>query len=148
MRNDHRGLFFRSIVLTSAVVLAASARRLSAQASPCLTTEPGASHYLSFVRGSYTSFGADSTLWQAGGSPFSTDSAAITLVTDSTTCASAVTAYNAHYDLAGETAARALLVVRVGTSGYVTIDPGDRAGEWIQATYWDANWAFKTRGPL
>ena len=140
--------WFRTGVFAAVVSLASGAGRLAGQVSSCLTAEPDASNYISVLLGSYTAFGADSTLWLAGGSPFSTDSAAITLVTDSSTCALAVAAYNVHYNLAGGTAVPALFVVRVGTTGYVTIDPNDRAGEWIQATYWDSNWAFKTRGPL
>jgi hypothetical protein len=114
------------------------------QSSPCLSAQPTAGNFIHSLRRHYAQIGADSTAWKANGTPYATGSA-ITLVTDSTTCASALDAYNTASGRAGtEDAATQVYVARIGTTGYVVTTTQGATGDWLTFYYFDNDWHFKT----
>jgi hypothetical protein len=116
---------------------------LLGQSNPCLTAEPRAEAFINGLRQQYEDIGADSTAWQAHGAPFATGSA-ITLVTDSTTCAAALTAYNTASGRAGtDDAATQVYVARIGTTEYVVMTTQRASGEWVTLYFFDSDWHLK-----
>jgi len=117
---------------------------LQGQTSPCLTAQPRAGNFIYGLRKQYSRVGADSIGWKANGIPYATGSA-ITLVSDSTTCAAALNAYNTTAASEGSThTATQVYVARIGTSGYVVMTTQFAVGEWTVWYYFDNDWNLKT----
>lgn len=89
------------------------------------------------------SYDAMDTVWmKSQGLPYATPDA-ITLVTQSSTCKSAVAAYN---QAAGITPLLAsVYVAKLGKKGYVVMNPKDHAGDYQAMWVFDAQWAMKRR---
>jgi hypothetical protein len=136
-----RDLLTGSVSLLAALVVAVACRPPAAlgQSPVCSTAEPGASLLIGGLRRLYENPAIDSAAWKQGGMPFARGSA-ITLVTNDSTCAAALQAYN---QLGGSPVSQ-VYVAAVGTTGYVVRAPlpgGGSAG----MTWLDSNWIFKSR---
>jgi hypothetical protein len=110
---------------------------VGAQASACRTDPDTAGVLVGRLKVAYAVM--DTTRLRAQGDPVAVPSD-IVLVTDSTTCAAGVTAYNATNGR-GVTSA---YVVALGESGFVVVDPQDRTGELLMMYVFDSQWRFKT----
>ena len=70
-----------------------------------------------------------------------TDSTTVTIATDQATCGEAGEAYHAALHGSSSPAiSRTLVVVKVGDSNYVVVDPTERAGEFGIYVVFDEQW--------
>ena len=137
----------RLLRIVAAIALAVACRPPSAlgQGGACLTSQTSADTFLSKLRKLYGRVGADSAQWKTAGFPFATGSA-ITLVSNSATCDSAVTAYNTAEGITGtQYAVSQLYVARIGTMGYVASPAQRLNSEWTTYVWFDNTWVFKQR---
>jgi hypothetical protein len=83
------------------------------------------------------------TVWmKSQGFPYATPDA-ITLVTQSSTCKSAIAAYN---KATGTTPPLAsVCVVALGKKGYVVMNPQDHTGDYQSMWVFDTRWTMKQR---
>lgn len=107
--------------LMGALMLAGAAVGAQAQSSPCLTQPDSASKFARLTSGIFRF--ADSTTAVTAGHPWAR-SANIQLVTDSTTCAAAVAAYNQLGASGTPLEATAAYVFAIGSTGYALARPG------------------------
>jgi hypothetical protein len=142
MKPEKVGMLARA----SIAMLALSCRppAVIAQSSACLSADPLASSFVSSVRALYADPRIDSTKWKSSGFPFTTG-AAISLVTDNKTCASAVKAFNQSSKRANTPqAVTQLYVARIGSTGYVVMFPQETGpGEWRTYYWFTTRWVLK-----
>lgn len=133
----------RKILMVSACWLAVTttkAAQASAQSSACRTSADTASLLVNRLKIAYAS--SDTAYLRTQGDPFAAPSA-ISLVTNSTTCKAAVSAYNKTHGLSGSSALKSAYVIALGTAGYVVVNPSETAGEYTLMFVYDAAWKFK-----
>lgn len=137
----------RLLRILAALMLVVACRPPSVlgQGGSCLTSQASADVFLGTVRKLYSQVGADSVQWKATGFPFATGSA-ITLVTSTATCDSAVTAYNTAAGTTGtQYAVSQLYVARIGTMGHVATPTKGPSNERTTYIWFNNQWDFKQR---
>jgi hypothetical protein len=121
--------------LTSVTTAPASARRAN---SICLTNQETAYVLVANLKQRILLIGDSTALARYGLVPV--DTANVTLETDDSTCAAAVSAFNqAHATIQGWMAMQDAYVVRAGPSRYVVHDQR-RASHWSDIIVFDAAW--------
>jgi hypothetical protein len=66
----------------------------------------------------------------------------VALVTDSTTCGAALSAYNAHMSTKTGQPVAAVFVVKAGTNRFAVLNPSVAVGEFIYCVIVDSTWTF------
>jgi hypothetical protein len=107
-----------------------------AENSPCRTHADTLASWLGQVKHFYGV--ADTAQLRSQGTPVTTP-ASIVAVTDSATCATAVSTYN---QLAGDSLQSAYILA-LGSQGFVVIDPSYTRGEWTVLLFYDSQWHLK-----
>lgn len=127
-----------SVALVVSFLLAtAGARDMAAQ---CRAAPDTAGMLVNGVRLAYANM--DTAFVRSQGEPVAAPSE-ITLVTNSNTCKSAVSAYNKTHGLTGASGIRSGYVVALGRAGYIVINPAQTTGEYTMMYLYNDKWVFK-----
>lgn len=128
----------RSVTLVIGVVLtSACVHGLAAQ---CRVSSDTASLYVSVLRLAYASM--DTSYLKSQGDPVAAPSD-ISLVTNSNTCDSGVSAYNKTHGLTTTSGIKSAYVIALGSNGYVVINPSQTSGEYTMMFIYGSTWAFR-----
>jgi hypothetical protein len=111
---------------------------LEAQGSYCRTAADTAGPFLASLQGSYDI--VDTVWMKSQGFPYATPEA-VTLVTQPSTCKSAVAAYNKATGITPPLAS--VYVAALGKKGYVIMNPQDHAGDYQSMWVFDTHWTMK-----
>lgn len=135
-------------ITISALLLAAAAGCVPppvlGQSSACLTADPLGGSFIGSLQALYADPRIDSVKWKAQGFPFATGTA-ISLVTDSRICASAVKAFNQASQRANTPGAvTQVYVAKIGSGGYVVMSSQETGpGEWRSYYWFTTKWVLK-----
>lgn len=129
----------RAARLLAAMMLAVG--EPASSAAQCRTNADTASIYRLTINGIFSN--ADSASLAAHGYPFARPSA-VSLITNSATCAAAITAYNAAANTSGTPDSIAsAYVFGLGSTGWVVVNPADKAGDYLLYHIFNAGWILK-----
>jgi hypothetical protein len=128
-------LLLRLIIVSAVMVL--STDDLAAQ---CRTAADTANLLVSRIKLAYASM--DTVFVKSQGDPVAAPSA-ISLVTKSNTCKSAVSAYNNTHGLTSANGIQSAYVIALGKNGYVVINPAQTSGEYTMMFVYNSSWVFK-----
>ena len=110
--------------------------------SVCKGPDAYSNRHLAFIQGVVTSTETKTSQWRALVQLPNISDTLVTLVADSTTCATALAAYNDAADLEGGPAAD-LYLIRVGPTRYVASNPAFPSGEFVSQFVFDSAFALK-----
>jgi hypothetical protein len=124
-------------LMIAALAVVGGTRNLAAQ---CRVAADTANLLVKRVRLAYAN--VDTAFVKSQGDPVAAPSA-ISLVTKSNTCKSAVSAYNKTHGLTSTNGIKSAYVLVLGTSGYIVINPAQTSGEYTMMFVYDSKWVFK-----